>query len=225
MNNEELNTVSSKGQLDFNKFVTFYQNDGVKKILFVGNSITRHAPNPTIGWHGDWGMAASCKANDYVHQTVSMLEQKLGKVDYCIAQAAEWERNLLDPDAVFEKYYTPARDFNADIVIIRIGENIKKEDIENSRASECYAKMIRFFSKNCDAQVIVTGSFWKNELRDSVILQAAKLTNSIFVSIADIEQIEGSMALGEFEHKGVAVHPSDFGMKLIAEHVVNSITI
>ena len=78
--NAEANTVSAVHQLDPTKYVRITEKPGAKlKVLFVGNSITRHMPLPSIGWTGDWGMAASCEEKDYVHQTVRLLEEKLGE--------------------------------------------------------------------------------------------------------------------------------------------------
>src|SRR6478736_813612 len=37
------------------------------RILFLGNSITLHGPSPSIGWTGNWGMAASTESRDYAH--------------------------------------------------------------------------------------------------------------------------------------------------------------
>ena len=34
-------------------------DSGHPRILFIGNSITRHGPRPSIGWTNDFGMAAS----------------------------------------------------------------------------------------------------------------------------------------------------------------------
>ena len=77
--NAAANTVSAVHQLDPTKYVRITEKPGAKlKVLFVGNSITRHMPLPSIGWTGDWGMAASCEEKDYVHQTVRLLEEKLG---------------------------------------------------------------------------------------------------------------------------------------------------
>ena len=39
-----------------------------RRVAFVGNSITRHGPKPSIGWVNDCGMAASSVDKDYVHQ-------------------------------------------------------------------------------------------------------------------------------------------------------------
>ena len=87
----EANTVSAAGQLETGKQAYSVERDGTHRVLFVGNSITRHEPNPSLGWYGDWGMAASSKEKDYVHLVVAELDKKYGKVDYCIAQGAMWE--------------------------------------------------------------------------------------------------------------------------------------
>lgn len=94
-----INTVPSKDQLAPNLWVTFEMGDtDAKRILFVGNSITRHGVAPWIGWNNDWGMAASAKERDYVHLTASALKKRWGACDFCITQAADWERNYTDPE-------------------------------------------------------------------------------------------------------------------------------
>ena len=44
-----------------------------RRVLFLGNSITRHPPLASIGWNNDWGMAASAREKDYAHVLASAL--------------------------------------------------------------------------------------------------------------------------------------------------------
>ena len=61
------NTVQAANQLKKNEYVSFENPDGSGiRVLFVGNSITRHGAAPQIGWYNDCGMAASSKEKDYV---------------------------------------------------------------------------------------------------------------------------------------------------------------
>ena len=48
------------------------------KVLFLGNSITKHGPKADIDWSGNWGMAASAEAKDYVHLVTKALTDKAG---------------------------------------------------------------------------------------------------------------------------------------------------
>ena len=83
-NDNKTNTVSSLAQVSDDKQVMIVRQNGNIRILFLGNSITRHMPKPEIGWVHDWGMAASSLENDYVHVMLKELTQKYGSVDYCI---------------------------------------------------------------------------------------------------------------------------------------------
>ena len=217
-----LNTVSAANQLKEGEYSKVFANGGDLKILFVGNSITKHGYLAEIGWLCDWGMAASCEEKDYVHLVVNEL-RKSGPVDYSIAQISKWETDYQNTDTILPSYFQSAIDFAADIVVIRIGENMHK--IEDEKVcKENFAKMIKYFCKNPNAKVIVTNLFWNKVVLNRIIKEIANENNYIFCDISDLEKDEKTMAIGLFEHEGVAVHPGDYGMKCIAERILDSIS-
>ena len=126
------NTVSSRNQLPESLYVTFenLSSNNSKRILFIGNSITRHAPKPDIGWTLDCGMAASCKQKDYVHVVISSVLENDPDAGFCITQGAVWERDF---DCDLAKNFSSAQDFAADIIVYRLGENIPNEGLTKER--------------------------------------------------------------------------------------------
>ena len=220
--NAEANTVSALGQIDVNKFVTIYKRGGSKRVLFFGNSITRHEPNESIGWSGDWGMAASSRDKDYVHLVVAELDKKYGKVDYCIAQGAMWEWGYKDSEAVLNEYYSAVKEFNADIVIIRIGENITAKKHLEVNCKPYFAKAVDFLVGKNAEKVVITDMFWYAIYNDC-LREVCEEKGYSFCHLTDLENDERTMAKGLFEHEGVAGHPGDYGMQCIADRILAKI--
>ena len=93
------NTVSAVNQMINSSELSFIGNENAPlKILIVGNSITRHGPNASIGWERDWGMAASAPDKDYVHRLYAKLQENGIDAFMRITQAAHWERNFQNED-------------------------------------------------------------------------------------------------------------------------------
>lgn len=212
------NTVPSSHQVD--KYVDIYENGGAKRVLFIGNSITKHSPAPAIGWYGNWGMAASCEENDYVHRTVEGLRKKFGEINFCVAQLAEWERRYSEGENVLKEYYTKARDFTADIIIVRIGENINREENKKNSCKPYFDAMIKFFTVKDNVKIIVTDNFWNIESLNKIFKEVSDENGYSFCHISDLEQDKRTMAKGLFEHEGVAAHPGDYGMECIAKRIL-----
>jgi len=96
---------------------------GVRKILFVGNSITRHGPNPAIYWTNNWGMAASALEKDYVHVVQSAVAELTGAVpDIMIQGGAPFERGYTNYNV--EAEFADAFAFAPDLFVLAIGENV-----------------------------------------------------------------------------------------------------
>ncbi|PWM73552.1 MAG: hypothetical protein DBX59_04840 [Bacillota bacterium] len=223
MNNSdfEKNTVSAENQVNVFQLVRKTQKaNAALKVLFVGNSITIHGVKEDIGWNRECGMAASCLENDYVHQTVKMLEEKHGPVSYCVVHAADWERQFYNPEVL--DLFQEAKGFDADVVVIRIGENSDTEKVKTVDYAPCFERMIDFF-RNDHCKTFVTSLFWRYDPFDAPIEAVAKKRGFTFIPIDDLGEKDECKALGEFWHGGVAKHPNDTGMKCIAERIARAV--
>ena len=215
-----LNDVPALGQLKGNDCVSFELTENADiKILFLGNSITRHGKAENLGWYGDWGMAASAKENDYVHKLKEKFAQNGVKVSVCIANLSEWERTR-DMNLLKTKYL-PALQFKADYIIVRLGENAMLDKYLHE-FERCYENLAALFSQN-GAQVVLTDLFWEYEPFDNFVAVLAKEHGYAFVKIHDLGNDETMKASGKFSHNGVAAHPGDKGMAEIAERIYRAI--
>lgn len=210
------NDVPAVGQLKETDCVSFHFAENADiKILFLGNSITRHGKAENLGWYGDWGMAASRKENDYVHKLISRLERDDKRVSFCIANMSEWERSR--DTSLLETRYGQAKQFGADIVVVRLGENAQLA--ENLEAFErCYREMVGYFAQG-KAKAILTDLFWEYEPFDRFVQEFAKEKGYAFAQLHDLGNRDDMKAIGKFKHQGVAAHPGDKGMAEIAERI------
>ena len=214
------NDVPAVGQLKGNDCISFETTENADiKLLFLGNSITRHGKAENLGWCGDWGMAASSKENDYVHKLISKFCRKGIKVSVCIANLSDWERTR-NMDLLFTKYLSALR-FNADYVIVRLGENACL-DKYLSEFELCYGELTDLFSRN-GAKIVLTDLFWEYEPFDNFVAELAKARGYAFAEIHDLGNDDEMKAVGKFSHNGVAAHPGDKGMNEIAERIYRAI--
>ncbi|MBQ8725991.1 MAG: SGNH/GDSL hydrolase family protein [Clostridia bacterium] len=219
----EKNDVSAENQVKKEHYIERFFRGGAVNVLFIGNSITRHEPNKEIGWDNDWGMAASAKGKDYVHVAVGLLDERFGKVNYCMANCGGWEVNYFNAEMLSE--WSEARDFSADIVVIRLGENMWQahDKFAEYPVAPFFKKMVEYFTVNPKSQVIITGLFWDNQELENVISGVAGELNATFVPLNDLGSNDENMAIGQFWHNGVAIHPNDLGMSRIAQRIVKAI--
>ncbi len=220
----EKNTVPATNQVSKNDLVRIVSRGGSIRILFLGNSITRHAPKPEIGWEHDFGMAASCEENDYVHRIISALDAKGVTADYATVSCGGWERGYFDEERTTE--LSLARDFAADIVIFRTGENTMniKDKIPEIPLAPYIVKFVDYFCVKPGCHLLMTDMFWPHELIDQPIREAAAIRACPLVHLGDLGHIPENEAHDRgFWHTGVAMHPGDLGMQRIAERILAAI--
>lgn len=219
MNQIKKNTVSSVGQLEPSKLVDFpsEQNDGIR-VLFLGNSITRHGPCPSIGWNYDWGMAASELSKDYVHCIMEKVAQKGVKACYCIAHAGDWERQHNTDSPLELSHFDRAKEFAADIIVWRLLENCSCADFNGLLYEARCKALLDHVNPKQSKHVIITTSFWKHPGDPSSRAVAAQRDYPL-VELGHLGELDEMKALGLFAHEGVANHPGDRGMRAIADAI------
>lgn len=220
MINASDNTVSSINQLSDDSKRFYLGNESAKKrLLILGNSITKHGPKKEIGWEYDWGMAASKRENDYVHLLQSRLDLDGFNVYTMVRQAATWENNFANGSEILD-HFKKERDFKADVILFRLGENVHLFDsqINAERFYDAIKDLIEFLSKK-DTKVLFTTCFWKSDLVNESIKRAAVELKFPCLELSALSQLPNAMATGKFWHEGVQMHPSDVGMKEIEKTI------
>lgn len=188
----------------------------IKRVLILGNSITFSGMDKKNGWSGNWGMAASTADSDYVHRLEKNIANKRTGVTVDARNIREFELNFATYD--MSKLDTLR---NPDLLIMRIGENVNLKLAEDNFLFIKYydALITRLHPKI----VIITNSFWGKPL-NNILKQYAKSKNYRFIGIDDISEDKSNTAFGLFEIRGVAAHPGDKGMRLIANRIWSSIS-
>lgn len=190
------------------------QENPYKNILILGNSIVAHDPAPEIGWNCDWGMAASARDKDFVH----LLNDRFHAIDSNIhvvwQNISVYENNYETYDLTLLHNYR-----NADMIIIKISENVKYEPGMDVGFIESYNNLLHYLAPSDSVVKIIVEGFWPTPVND-MIRNYAKKNNYPFVPLADLfENDKSNAAIGLFEHEGVANHPSDKGMHNIASRI------
>jgi len=192
----------------------------VNKVLIVGNSIVEHDPAPSIGWTGNWGMAASVRDSDFVH----ILTRKIQAVNNnCLVKfvnIAEFERNYTTYNLNKLKIF---RAFKPDMIIIKISENVNDSTSNENNFLGSYKKLLQYLDPNGKSVKVIVDGFWIKPNVNKIVKQVAIDGKYDFISITELSYDVSNTAKGKFAHAGVAAHPSDKGMRLIAERIWDTI--
>ena len=218
MNQIEKNDVPAAAQLHEIFHVSFVNPEGNGlRVLVVGNSITLHEAKPEIGWHKSHGMAASAKERDYAHLLMAKCASRYPDAVFCIAQVSRWEQQYANGSALLPQY-AAARDFGADVIVMRCIENCPNRTVDPAALKREYSKLVDYLKSKPTAKVILTTGFWKHN-GDCVIRAIGEERGYPVVELGDLGELDEMKAIGLFEHKGVANHPGDKGMQVIADRI------
>lgn len=192
------------------------------KVLILGNSIVRHTPAPDLGWYGDWGMAASQSNKDFVSILTNKLTEHYNKKNVIVypQNVAFWES-----DFNFDlNYYSEIKGINYDLIIIRLGENVNSTIPEFSNYYNQLDKLINFY-KESKTKVIITGNVWNDNEKDEIQSRLSQDKGYKYISFLNFQSTPENYSYGLYTNSRVSRHPSDLGMKNIANLLFNSIIL
>lgn len=180
------------------------------RVLFVGNSITKHEPKPSIGWDRDCGMAASCVENDYVHLLLEKLRQSDIPITASILQVApfEWEFQTMPVQSTYEK----GRAFGADVVIMFFGANVTKSYDADPNPPKTFGaayEELRNWLDTGHTRFFHSQGYYIRPKLDEEKQAVAEKYGDGFIGIEDIRN--------RAETHGMHNHPNDLGMSEIAQ--------
>lgn len=197
-------------------------------IICLGNSITCMQPSESIGWKGNWGMAASRAEKDYIH----LLEKKLKNYNTqstvsCI-NVVSWEK---DPTINIRPLLQDSLK-GKDIIVIRIGDNVENEDVFREGL-----QLLIDVCKQYSSRILITGCLWKRIHTESVLISTARVNHLDYVPLFWIGETYGDStychdgdlfydeegSLYQATHPSFNLHPNDRGMEMIAETIFDSI--
>ncbi len=197
-----------------------------RKVLFLGNSITKHGPKADIDWSGNWGMAATAEANDYVHLVTKALTEKAGAApEVMVKNIADFERAYSDYDVAAKM--KDAIEFKADLIILAIGENVPglKTAEDKTKLEASVTTLLRALKGEGKPTILVRSCFWANAAKDEALQLACTAVGGVYVNISSLGKDEANYGRSErpYKHAGVANHPGDKGMAAIAAALVQAV--
>ena len=182
-------------------------------VLVLGNSITYTAANPSAGWFGSWGMAASAADSDYVHLLTAHFKAQNKANTLVAVNEIEFEYNFDTYD--FDTNLKSYRDAKPDIIILRIGEDVTRV-ADSVLFEKRYVDLLNYLKvNNPKVKILAAGSVWKD--RDLPNRVMAKYSD--YISLVSLANDNSNFAYGLFDNVGIQAHPSNKVMKSISDQL------
>lgn len=205
-------------------------------VLFIGNSITFHEYLPGT-WEGEWGMAATEEAKDYVHVAAAQLNEIFDSADVYLHKLSYWESPVagtVRSDYMFI-VQEAIKETEPDVVVLQLGENVS--DAGSFIGDYMYLiETIRAAAP--EAKLLMIGEVLSDWDEDGVEISKQSIADYYGIPYIDTTEIRdnpdyqarvGDTYVGRdgelytIEKEGVAHHLSDTGMEWLATRVTEAI--
>ena len=220
-----LATYNNKPVDAFNGFYN-QEVDSTISMIFLGNSITYHLPWENVGEQNPRGMAATKLEKDYVHQLLHLIADAYKvNIKYSIFNIAQLERGFAIYDFNLDSCFCMLEITKPDILILQIGENVSKNDVEErpDKFKNIYGSIFDYYP-NCHK--FVTLPFWLRKDENYLIVEEATNHGAVVVDLShlgsDPDKNYASSST-HYENAGIGMHPGDEGMLNIANCLFSAI--
>lgn len=197
-----------------------------EEILCIGNSITLHAPKQRIGWHGNWGMAASTEHTDYAARLATYLKQATPAHDVNVTRI-----NLsgMEREAAYNIDIKTIQRLSShyDYIVIFLGDNVSAKN--NQHLTDFSANLEHLLARlpHENGALIFVSTWWSNAAVDRILRRLSASNGAFFVDISGLSahpEFNASFSSPQV-NTDVGRHPGDAGMDQIAKKIVQQLTI
>jgi hypothetical protein len=184
-------------------------------VVILGNSITWHSPNANLGWDGARGMASSTDETDYVHVFESLVNEHGINAKVTAYNIACLENYYSGTEEYFNAYplFNQIISDQPDVLIFTVGANIPNEVIYTDR----FEKIVNFFNPDGSSKILLGATILNGADKVSAMQTLANRNGYGFADASDLNTSE--YLATNYTDPGVALHPNDLGMQLLAERL------
>ena len=189
------------------------------KAVYVGNSLLA-------------GMSASDYKNTYHNLCSDVFKSMKPSFTFTFCTGATWESATTkeEQDNWLNETLAPLLSADTELIVVQLGDNVHNETIPIFE--EGIKNLVQFARTKCQkARVVWVGAWYQTQTKMDIMNRACGLTGATFIDIWDLNTVENQARLGEswmdangtthlIESEGAATHPSDRGMKAIANRIL-----
>lgn len=186
------------------------------KLVTIGNSITLHIPQASIGWSGNWGMAASAQDNDYSHLTAAAMDLPVTPINI-----TGLETNGISSSVYLQALATAGID-STTIVVVEFGDNVPNSWVQGF--SNVYGDFLSAIPPHL--KLVCLSTFWERPWVDIVIRGECELHGGLYTYIGDIytDPNNPDRTDNTYSNPGVNMHPHDWGMAQISSRILTEVS-
>lgn len=197
------------------------------KVFVLGNSLTQG-----FGTHG---MASTDTNTDYYYWVQQAIFQKNESLLMKRFSGGSWESNITSKNrfAFLNNSVINQIDGKEDLIIIQLGDNVNSEDKRKTLLKDVKT-LIEWFKEKCpNAEILWVYGWYGVNINMPIIKQAietvkgcklvdiSKFTKDKFRNEIGNTYKDKNGNISTINSKGVASHPGDLGMKMIANEILS----